>query len=193
LNHRIYVVNLETGTASEVLMAKEAGEGALSGVAFGADGRVVLTSAGQLRSYDPVTGNVSRQSRPGASLVSASADRQTLALLDLGNPNGSLHRYDVAGGSISASSGAGWGEDAGVARTGGQLARVNAGQATFYDGTLQTVLGTLGSGPGAGPGGVAYHPQQDLVYVSWKGARKCGPITRRPLPNRPGTTWTASR
>jgi hypothetical protein len=170
VNNRIYVVNLATGTASEVLLAKEAGEGALSGVAFGADGRVVLTSAGQLRSYDPATGNVSRQAHAGASLVSASADRQTLALLDLSNANGSLHRYEVAGGSISASSGAGMGEDAGAARTGGQFARVNAGQATFYDGSLQTVLGSLGSGPGAGPGGVAYHPQQDLVYVSWEGS-----------------------
>jgi len=169
-NNRVYVVNLTTGTHTEVLLAKEAGEGALSGVAFGADGRVVLTSAGQLRRYDPESGLVERQAHAGASLVSASADRQTLAVLDLSNANGSLHRYEVAGGSLSASSAAGLGEDAGVARTGSQFARVAVGQATFYDGTLQTVVGTLGAGPGAGPGGVAYHPQQDLVYVSWEGS-----------------------
>ncbi|MGV3757046.1 MAG: immunoglobulin domain-containing protein [Verrucomicrobiota bacterium] len=170
----VYFVNLETGAATEVALAKTAGENGIVDVACGADGRVLLATQGKLRSYDPVTGEVILLDRPGSSMMAVSADRQTLALIDFNEPNGNLYRYAVSTTNITGSGTDGLGSlgrDVGIDRLGRQFAQVNAGKAVFYDESLQ-VITTLGTGPADGPGGVVYHPQQDLVFLSWQGTNE---------------------
>lgn len=167
----VYIVDLETETFTETAFQKAPLEGSILDVAFGADGRVLLSSNGWLRSLDPLTGEIILMDRPGSSLMTVSTDRQTMAMVDFNEPNGTIYRYSVGTTNITGSGADGLdsqGMDVGIDRLGRQFVQVNDGKAVFYDQTLQ-VITTLGSGPLDGPGGVAYHPEQDIVFLSWLG------------------------
>jgi uncharacterized repeat protein (TIGR01451 family) len=169
----VYLVDLPTGTNQQVRFPLAFNEGGTYAVAFGSDGAVIISSKFRgsgwvpLRRYDPATGQVKVVFNPtGGSMVSSSGDGQTMAVVEASISSGPLNRYSVTSQVVSGTVSTGWNTwEGAVNRDGTQFAVPTVNGTYIYSQNLQLVtkLGTYAEGPI----GLAYHPQDNLLFVAW--------------------------
>ncbi|MGD1020542.1 MAG: protease pro-enzyme activation domain-containing protein, partial [Verrucomicrobiia bacterium] len=170
----VYVVDLTSGTSTQILFTSAASEAGTYAVAFGNDGAALITSTSlgsgtaPMRRFNPADGSVSIVSNPGrSSMVNASGDGHVIGVAEANLSSGPLDRYDVTSQVISGAVNAGtFTFEIGVNRDGTQLATPTYGGTFVYDSNL-TEVATLGSPGSQGPIGQAYDPQADLVFFAW--------------------------
>jgi hypothetical protein len=173
-NTWIHQYDIASGTDTLVNFTKASGESGTYSVAYGSDGKVLVTSgyAGSgwapLRRYDPVAGTSTTIGNPRQNtMLSASGDRNTIAMVEANISSGPLNRYSVATGQVTQGAGTGWFVfEVGTSRDGSQYAVPTYNGTYVYDSQFQQVakVGTYASN---GPIGVAYSPTADVVYFSW--------------------------
>lgn len=153
-------------------------EGGTFAVAFGNDGRALVTSTflgsgwTPLRRYDPATGTWSTLGTVTQDvMVSSSPDGSMIAFAEANISDGRWGSYRVLDGDLVRrewyENGTSWfNYEIGVKNQGAQYAIPTYGGTHIYDGTYarQRMVGTYA---GPQPIGVAYHPFEDLVYFAW--------------------------
>jgi hypothetical protein len=174
----IHLVNLKTLTDDQVCFPRAPYEGGTYSVAWGADGAVLVSStfvgtgSVPLRRYDPATSNTLEiTSISQSSMLSASADRATIAIEESHNSSGPVHRYGVAAKCILNSARTdSSGYEVGVSRDGTQLAAPGYQRTCVYNAQMM-LIANVGAFAGH-PISVAYHPSKDAVYFAWSGTKE---------------------
>lgn len=176
----VHLVDLQTGQASRATFPRGFGEGGTYTVAFGADGRLLVTSTYegsgwvQLRRYDPATGAsaVVASSVRHNTMLAASGDGSVVGFAESDSSDGPFGRYRVSDASLlrkSFSGGTGWFNfEIGVNRDGTQYALPTYGGTFIYDANLNRVA-SVPPVAGSQPIGVVYHPVEPVVYFAWAG------------------------
>ncbi len=171
------VVDLRTGASRKALFARAFGESGTFTVAFGADGRALVSSsfAGSgsvpLRLYDPATdtSSVVTSSIEQDTMLTASADGSVIGFAESNISDGPFGDYTVATGSYVEKSGYADGTSAfnyeiGVSRDGTQFAIPTYEGTYICDASLVKTGTVIGAYAGAQPIGVVYSPVANLVY-----------------------------
>ena len=173
-NNWIHLVDITTGSSQQVNFARERHELGTYMVAWGVDNRVLTTSRGDswvpLRRYDPVDGitevirNVTEY-----TMLTPSADRQTIGLVQPHISSGPVSRYDVSSGGTTAGKSTNWFTfEVGVSHDGSQFFVPTYSGAFVYEATLTSfVLETkIGDYADYGPLAGVYAPNADVLFVS---------------------------
>jgi len=171
----IDVVNLTTGASRKALFPRSFYEDGTFTVAFGADGRALVTSSFggsgtvPMRLYDPTTDTATTVATVTQdTMLAASADRNVIGFAESNNSGGPFGTYKVSDGTVAGNSyvnGTGWfNYEIGVSRNGSQLAIPTYGGTFFYDAHLARNSAVIGTYAGAQPIGVVYSPVADRVY-----------------------------
>jgi hypothetical protein len=168
----IYLVDLKTGANSRATFPAEPQESGTYSVAFGADGAVWITSSLNgsgfvpLRKYNPV--NHSRlvmQRVSEDTMLAASADRQIIGFAEGNISSGDYGRIRYRASQLPPTilRANAFLHEIGINRDGTQLA-VPTGQNVLLSGTTVPLIDE--------PRviGVAYHPQQDYVFLACGGS-----------------------
>lgn len=181
---RVLLVDLDSDIATPFYFVAEPNEFATYGVAWGNDGRVLVSSAGYgyfdapLRLLDPGSGSATIVGRiDNNATLRANSDRSLIAVENGLTPVGigSLARYLVAGQALIYPQSPGYSYssiDVAANRDGSQYALVTASDTKFFDSTLQQLPTTLGDINGNRPLSAAYDPGKDVVYTPWTGSRQ---------------------
>lgn len=106
----IDLVSTSTGTVTPVNFTPAFGEGGAYTVAYGSDGKLLVTTEFQgsgfvpLRQYDPATQTTTiiATSIRQDTMLTPSADRSTIGLAEGNQTGGPIHAYSVAAGAIVA-------------------------------------------------------------------------------------------
>jgi hypothetical protein len=175
--NRVHLVDLRTGLDQALDFPVSFLETGTYSVAFGLDGSLLVTSSFggsgwvPLRRYDPLTGltEVIAEVRQD-SMLTASADGETIALAQSNISSGPVNRYSVAAHRLLGEVDTGWfNYEVGVSRDGGQFAVPTYGGAFIYDGTSNQI-GLIGEYVSGHPVGVVYSPVADAVFFAWAGS-----------------------
>jgi DNA-binding beta-propeller fold protein YncE len=175
----IHLFDIATQTDKKVRFTRESLEGGTWSVAYGADGRILISSwfdgsgPTPLRRYDPVTGATTTLTTvQQVAHLGASADREYVGIGNYGNSD--VSRYRVADGNLlQAGSGSGSHSiDIAVAPAGKYVAVVAPDQTSIRDKDLATTGHTIGTGFASTPLAAAFHPTQNLVYFPWSSGFK---------------------
>ncbi len=170
------VVNLADGAAHKALFPCASGEDGTFSVAYGADGRALVSSSYYgsgwvpLRLLDPVTGAVSTVATiTQNSMLSASADGSVIGIAESNISDGRFAGYRVADGAYTEKTGytdgTSWfNYEIGVNRDGTQFALPTYGGTFICDANLTKTGTVIGVYAGLQPVGVAYSPIDDIVY-----------------------------
>ena len=179
--NRIVLVDLATGAVREQQFALDYYEGGTFTVAFGSDGRLLVTSRFNgsgwvpLRRYDPATGAVTVLTEICQdTMLAPSADGSVIGFAESNISDGRFGRYRVSDGNIlrrqwydSTSGGTGWfNYEMAANRDGTQYAIPVYGGTFIYNADLLKTA-TVGHYVEPQPIGAAYHPREDLVYFAW--------------------------
>lgn len=174
----IYLVDLQTDQVTKVPFTRSPGEGGTFTVAYGSDGRLLVSSTYlgsglvPLRRYDPAAGTTDviatvRQD----SMLRASADGSVIAFAEGNSSEGPWGCYRVSDGSVvsrqGATDGTGWfNYEIAASRDGSQYAIPTYGGTFVYDGAFANIA-TIGVYAWGQPMGVVYSPTKDIVYFAW--------------------------
>ncbi|HEY1174261.1 MAG TPA: MBG domain-containing protein [Verrucomicrobiae bacterium] len=167
-NNWVHIVNLETGQRRKVNFERVAGEGPTEFVAFGSDGRAVISSSRRLRSLNVTNDHLVEIETTAAYQLKASGSGAFIALGAIENGNGTVGVYSVAATNILAGT---YSEgqtliDVGIEQREEQTIAVSQGRAVFLNASRQMV-DSVGNGSTDGPLGAAYHPFEKRVYLPW--------------------------
>lgn len=179
-NNWVHVVDLTTGLSRRALFPLEFYEGGIYTVAFGKDGRALVSStflgsgSVPLRRYDPATDTTTRLASISQwTMLTASGDGSVIGFAEANSSAGPVGIYRVDDGSILRTyfytNGTGWfNYEIGVNHNGTQMAVPTYGGTFIYDNQLNRSSGpVIGTYAGAQPIGVVYHPFDDIVYFAW--------------------------
>lgn len=174
----IDLIDLETLDATQVTFERASYEGSTYAVAFGSDGKLLITSTFEgsgwapLRRYDPVTGSVEElPSVRQNTMVRASRDRSVIGLAEANISSGPAHRYDVAAGAITASYNTNeFTFEIAANRNGTQFA-IPTYRGTFITDSAMNPVAMLGEYAGPQPAGVIFDPARDVLYAPWIGSK----------------------
>lgn len=178
--NRIFLVRTETGAAQAVSFPLAFYESGTYMVAWGSDGRILVTSnfAGSgwvpLRRYDPATGQTTvlgsvRQS----TMLTPSASRATIGLAESNISSGPVHAYDVGQGALVASVNTSWFTfEVAVASDETHFLVPTYGGAFVYQrqGSTFTLVTTLGQYASYGPIGAVFSPTRERLYTAEYGS-----------------------
>lgn len=179
----IHLVDLQTGTSRPIAFPIGYPEGGTFTVAYGSDGRILITSRFPssswvpLRRYDPATGVLtSLYLVHQDTMLSSSADGRVIGFAESDSPDGPWGRYRVWDESIVERIGytngtSGLNYEIGTNRNGTQFSIPTYGGTFVYSSSF-TKIATLGVSAGPQPIGVVYHPTQDIVYFAWAGTQE---------------------
>jgi hypothetical protein len=169
-----YLVELNSMAISQIAFPKSsANEVGTYMPAFSADGqllispRVLRQENGPLRRYNPTTGLTDSILSTRTAMISASADRSTIALTQFGNTSRPVSLYHTATGQFT--NGAETSSvkfEIAVSRIGSQFAVPTYYGTHVYDDSFND-LGSLGEYTQNGAIGVVYSPTEDVFYASW--------------------------
>ncbi|HEY2158730.1 MAG TPA: hypothetical protein VGH33_24070, partial [Isosphaeraceae bacterium] len=170
------LVDASSGVVTPVYYKQESYEAGSYSVAWGADGTVLVDGEFNgsgwvpLRRYDPATATFSTiASVRQDSMLSPSADRKTIGIVESNASNGQVDIYGVAAGKYIATIGDGWFNfDLATNPNGTQFVVPTYGGAYVYSlsgGTLyqQTVIGAYAS---HGPLAAAYSPTSHYLFTA---------------------------
>lgn len=174
-NNWVHLLNLDTLKDKKVKFTLAFGEGGTFTVAYGHDGKLLVTSeyVGSgwvpLRLYDPhtkITATIGTVRQD--SMLRSDANRKVVALAESNISDGRFGRYRVKDGDLNQGGETGWFNfEIGVNRKGRIFAIPTYGGTFIADKNLAltgTVIGVYASGQ---PIAAAFHPTQDLVYFPW--------------------------
>lgn len=180
----IHLVDLNTEQSRRVSFTRSnTGEGGTYTVAFAGDGSLFITSSYEgsgwvpMRRYDFTTETMTTlASVRQDTMLTASADGNTIAFAESNSSDGPWGTYDIATETLNRRQGYTNGTSAfnyeiGVNHNGTQFA-VPTYSGTYIYETTFSQMNTVGQPAGLQPIGVAYHPTQDLVYFAWAGTTK---------------------
>jgi hypothetical protein len=175
-NNRIQLVNTATGVATPVSFVRESLESGTYMTAWGSDGRLLVTSnfAGSgwvpLRRYNPQTGTTTTvASVRQSSMLTPSADRNTIGIAEANTSNGPVTAYNVNSGTYSGTVETNWFTfEVGVSRDGSKWA------VPTYDGTFVynkagntfQLQGMLGQYADHGPLAAVFSPNNDVLFTA---------------------------
>jgi hypothetical protein len=180
----IHLVDLDTGDDNKIGFARAFGEGGAFSVAYGGDGRVLISTSFEgsgwvpLRRCDPATATVtvldlgtSSNTVTQDSMLTASGDVGSIGIAESNISDGRFARYRVADGDFVEMTGYAQGTswfnyEIGANRDGSQYSIPTYGGTFVYDADLLKV-GQIGQYATSLPIGVAYHPVENLVYFPW--------------------------
>ena len=174
----VYLVDLNTEQSWTVPFVRGRSEGGTFTVAFGEDGRLLVSSTylgsgwAPLRRYDPTTGETSTiASIRQNSMLRSSADGSIIGFAESNISDGAWGRYRVSDGNIvfrkGYSNGTSWfNYEIAVSRDGTQYAIPTYGGTFIYDGNYAKIA-TIGAYASGQPMGVVYDPTRDIVYFPW--------------------------
>ncbi len=174
----IFLFNLATGGSRTVTFPLDFYEGGTWTVAFGADGRLLISSLFNgsgwvpLRRYDPVTGETTKLSDIRQnSMLTASADRSLIGIAESNSSDGPWGSYRVSDGALVDRSGydngtSSFNFEIGVNSSGTQFSIPTYRGTYVYNSAYQKVA-TIGVYAAGQPIGVAYHPTQPKIYFPW--------------------------
>lgn len=160
----VHIVNLDNTQVSKVLFERAASEGFTESVAFGSDGRAVISSNNRLRSLNVTNEtDVVTRTTTSAYRLTPSASRELIALSGADAGVYSVAQTNLLAGTYNTSapytSGAvEWRQNQSVA--------VSTASAAFLS-TSRQLVQSVGDGSTSGPIGAAYHPFENLVYLPW--------------------------
>lgn len=106
--NRVHLVDRNTGTYTSVSFTRLATEQGTYQVAWGSDGRLLVTSEGgvttRLRRYDPVSdASTNLRSVESSTMLAPTANREFVAIAEPSSNAGPIHVYGVAAGDVVAS------------------------------------------------------------------------------------------
>ena len=175
-NNRVVLVDTGTGAVQSYSSARQSLETGTYMVAWGADGRVLSTSyfAGSgwvpLRRLNPATGVTEEiGSVRQNSMLTPSADRRTIGIVESNISSGPVHAYDVAAGAIGASTGTDWFNfEVAVSPNGSRFLVPTYGGALAYDrsGSQFTRAGQIGEYASWGPLSAVFSPNGRVIFTS---------------------------
>ncbi len=173
---RIVLVDSGTGATTEKSFPLDFSEAGTYMVAWGADGRLLVTSrfAGSgwvpLRLYDPGTDTVTtlRTVRQD-TMLTASADRSTIGLAESNISSGPVSAYDAGSGDVVGTVNTNWFTyEVAVSAVGDQFVVPTYNGAYVYDraGSTFTLRTTLGQYATYGPVGAVYSPVAPYLFTA---------------------------
>lgn len=172
----IHLVDLGGPVARKVTFAVDGSEAGTHAVAWGRDGRLLVTSAcvtsctAPLRRYDPASNTVARLDWvAGNTVLSASPDRSMVAFAETSVLGGRIGRYRVSDGSLLRQFQPGYRFGIAAATGGLQYAVTTYSATGISDATMANWLASIGAPTGSRPLGAAYHPGRNRIYFSWTG------------------------
>lgn len=181
---RVLLIDLDSDAVSQFYFQPEVNEYATYGVAWGNDGRVLVSGASfgyfdaPLHLLDPGSGSTTVVGRvESTSTLRANSDRSVIAVESGLTPVSiaSIARYLVGFQALIYPQFPGYGEssiDAAANRDASQYAQVTTGATTFFDSTLQQLPNSLGTQNGGRPLSAAYDPGKDVIYAPWSSTRQ---------------------
>jgi hypothetical protein len=182
-NNRVQLVNVNTGLATPISFQRQSLETGTFMVAWGADSRLLVTSdfGGSgwvpLRQYNPQTSTVSTiASVRQSSMITPSADRQTIGIAESNISSGPITDYDVPSKSFQGTVNTGWFTfEVAVDRDGDKFVVPTYDGAFVYNksGTSFQQQGTIGQYASHGPLAAVFSPVNDVLYTSewsWSGS-----------------------
>lgn len=171
----VHLVDLGGPSARRVTFALDYIEAGTYAVAWGSDGRLLVTSTCAnsctvpLRRYDPATHTVATLDRLNRSAVlSASADRSVIAFTETTVLGGVWGRYRVADGNFLRQFVPGYRFEVAASRDGRQFAVTTFSATGITDASLAPQA-SIGAAPGPRPLAAAFHPGRNRVYFPWVG------------------------
>jgi hypothetical protein len=190
----VHVIDLETEAVSRATFSLDGIEGGSWSVAFGKDGKALVTTRFRgsgwvpLRLLNPATETysiVKDTSYPNLvidatvrqdSMLCSSADGTIIAFEESNISDGAWGRYRVSDAELvrrmGYDKGTSWSNyEIGVNRDGTQYAIPTYGGAYIYNAAYKR-MALIGQYAGPQPVGVVYHPSQDIVYFSWQGTQE---------------------
>lgn len=172
-NH-IHLIDLVSEISEMVEFPLDSGEGGTWTVAYGYDGRLLITSmyngsgSVPMRRFDPSTDALDLLSNVNQNtMIIASGDARKILYAENNNSSGPVGCYDVSTQSFSEETTAGWFTYEVASNINGTHISVPTYGGTFLFDDEWNSLDTLGVYAGAQPKGVVYHPVEDLVYYPW--------------------------
>jgi len=180
-NNWIHLVNLDSLRDKTITFPLAFGEGGTYTVAYGKDGKVLVTSEYQgsgwvpLRRYDPATkttdviGSVRQNSMLRANTNSrAGASARVVALTEANISSGPFGRYRVKDANLNQGGTTDWFTfEIGVSRDAALYAVPTYGGTFIADANLVKTGTVIGQYAGPQPIAAAFHPKKDLVYFPW--------------------------
>ncbi|HEX9996040.1 MAG TPA: Ig-like domain-containing protein, partial [Abditibacterium sp.] len=174
----IYLINLIDNTSRRVDFPLASNEGGTWTVAYGNDGRILITSQFNgsgwvpLRRYNPATGEIVKLADVRQdTMLSAAGGRSLIGFAESNSSDGPWGTYRVSDGTLVKRE---WYENGtsafnyeiGVNSSGTQFSIPTYSGTYIYDANYQK-LATIGVHAGGQPIGVAYHPFQPKIYFPW--------------------------
>lgn len=175
---RVHVVDLRTLATAKRATTKAFGEGGTWSVAFASDGTLLVTSTFEGSGWVPMRRllvNPGRWSTVASvrqdTMLSASADRKTIAFAEANISDGRWGLYDVPTHRVvrrdGYSNGTSWfNYEIATDAMGSQFAIPTYG-GTYIYGVDYERLQIVGQYAGPQPIGAAYHPVENLLYFPW--------------------------
>lgn len=174
--NRIHLVDTATGGDTPVRFEREFGEAGTFMVAWGGDGRLLVSSqySGSgwvpLRRYDPDTGVEEKvASVRQNTMLTPSADRRKIALAEANISSGPVHVYDVEQGAIVATENTGWFMFEVAISTTGRYVVAPSYNGAFVFGVSDTQfvpLGQIGQYASWGPLAGVYSSTRDVLFTA---------------------------
>jgi len=169
--NRIHLVDLDSASEKTVSFTRETSEGGTWQVAYGYDGRLLVSSAyggtsrTPIRRYDPATGQSVVIAHPGDSTPMApSGDRTLVGFLDSYEFSPGFV-YRVSDGAILPRGSYNYEDeyDVTLSRDGGQFGLVTSSELTIWSESGKRTI--------ANPCGAKFSPNADLLYVPIKNTK----------------------
>jgi WD40 repeat protein len=181
-NNRVQLVSTTTGTATPISFTRQSLESGTYMVAWGSDNQLLITSnfdgSGDvpLRRYNPQTGTTTTvASVRQSSMLTPSADRNTIAIAGANASNGPITAYNVATQSFNGSIDTNWFTfEVAVNQDGDQYVVPTYDGAFIYNktGTTFQRQGIIGQYAEHGPLAAVFSPVNDVFFTaewSWSG------------------------
>ena len=182
----VYLAHLDAAIIEKVSFARYGDERGSFAVAYGSDGKLLITSDSPssvwapLRSYDSqlrYTTDISVVRHD--TMVSASPERDVIAYASPDSHRGPWGRYYVSSQTLLPSDPADESAyDIAVSRNAAQFAVLTADGADVFDSSLVQIA-SLGCSDDGRPIGATYHPRKDLLYTAWEGTSEIRVFERR--------------
>ena len=174
----VFLVDLETNEPKRAIyQSSDDHERGSVSVAFADNNTVLVTTdfSGSawtpLRKYNLTTNQFTSLGKIRAgSMLSASADHSVVGVAEDNASDGPFDLYNVASDTLLNSGRNGtkaFNFDIAVNRNGTQSAILNNGNIVFVDSKLNIIPNSLNPGWQKSIVGVAYHPVQDILYLTW--------------------------
>jgi hypothetical protein len=175
-NNWIYRINTSTNAVTQDTFPLAFSEGGTYMPQYTAAGKILVSSTFNgsgwvpLREFDPTTNTttVLASSVRQDTMLTASADRQTIGMVQANISSGPVGAFYASSGTLNPEAADdGWFNfEIGTSRDGSQFAVPTYDGMFVYNSAFQQV-GTIGSYASQGPIGVVYSPNSDVIYTSW--------------------------